>query len=91
MMRLLCSISVICCRICGAEMKQVWADSERLQWLDDTKHVLCYNDGRWFCAWRGSDIEEDDGWNWVDRPGGTTPVEAIDLAKAEVDSEKEAL
>jgi hypothetical protein len=52
-------------------------DRERLDWLERTLHVVCYDGGQWFCAWRGGD-----GIGWVDRPCADTPRAAIDLAVA---------
>ena len=57
---------------------------ERFAWLQRTLHVLCYDGGAWFCAWRGAD-----GLGWTDRPSAATPTEAVDAAMAEVESENE--
>jgi hypothetical protein len=55
-------------------------DSYLLDWMEKTRHVLCYQDGEWFCAWRG-----DDGYGWTDRPMRQTVREAIVAAMFDVD------
>lgn len=50
-------------------------DMEMLNWLTESLHVLCYDSGQWFCAWRG-----EAGQSWIDRPMANTPREAIQAA-----------
>ena len=50
-------------------------DTERLDWLERTHHVICYDSGEWFCAHRG-----EDGKGWTDRPMADSPRAAIDAA-----------
>jgi len=57
-------------------------DTERIDWLEKTKHVICYNNGIWFCAWRGS-LDNNEFWNWTDRPGAVSLRDAIDHALEE--------
>jgi hypothetical protein len=58
-------------------------DTQRLDWLEKTHHVLCYDDGEWFCAWRG----KPPSFDWFDRPMGKTIREAIDMAAKTVEGE----
>ena len=66
----------------------MWTDKVRLDWLENHMHVICYAQGAWFCAWRGSARQDMDGFNWVDRPSADTVRGAIDLAMVEVAGEK---
>ena len=50
-------------------------DKERLDWLERTHHVICYDSGEWFCAHRG-----DDWKGWTDKPMADSPRGAIDAA-----------
>lgn len=54
-------------------------DKERLDWLERTHHVICYDSGEWFCAFRG-----EAGDRWLDRPMADSPRGAIDAARGEV-------
>ena len=56
-------------------------DTDRLDFLENTLHVLCYDNGDWFCAWRSnSEYETPTGWGWTDRPMSDTVRGAIDAA-----------
>jgi hypothetical protein len=56
-------------------------DTRRLDWLEKTHHVICFDDGVWFCAWRGSK-DNNDFWDWTNRPESITVRGAIDAAIA---------
>ena len=59
-------------------------DTERLDWLEKTNHVVCYDNGDWFCAWRGS--KDNNGfWNWTNRPSALRLRHAIDLAREDAE------
>ena len=51
-------------------------DTEMLDWLERTHHVLCLQED-WFCAWRGPD-----SMFWLDRPMAETIRGAIIAAVA---------
>jgi len=56
-------------------------DEYRIDFLEETKHVLCYDNGDWFCAWRSNNkYEEPTGLGWTDRPMSDTVRGAIDNA-----------
>lgn len=57
-------------------LRVVCKDKERLDWLQETLHVICYDGGEWFCASRG-----EDGLGWTDKPMADSPRAAIDAAK----------
>jgi hypothetical protein len=57
-------------------MELLMTDSELLDWLEETNHVLC-KQGDWFCAWRGPTDEF-----WLDRPTAETARGAIEVAAA---------
>lgn len=54
-------------------------DSERIDWLEETAHVLCCQ-GDWFCAWRG-----ECATYWLDRPTSDSVRGAIDMAVEDVE------
>ena len=57
-------------------------DKDRIDFLEVTTHVLCFDKGNWFCAWRG-----EDGFGWTDREDDDTVRGAIDSAMKEVNWE----
>ena len=52
-------------------------DSERLDWMERTLHVVCYNNGEWFCATRKDSAE------WIDGPMAPYLRAAIDAAMSQ--------
>jgi hypothetical protein len=67
------------------KLKPLNPDSQRIDWLEKTHHVICFDD-YWFCAWRGS-TDNNGFWNWTNRPDSDTIRGAIDAAIKEVEGE----
>ena len=56
------------------ELDKACKDTKRLDWMERTLHVLCYDNGDWFCASR------KDPAKWIDGPMASTLRGAIDAA-----------
>lgn len=57
-------------------------DSQKLDWLEANHVVICYDEGDWFCAWRGGQ-----GREWKDYPMERTVRAAIQAAINEMEDE----